>query len=172
MPNSVSPCPFDIGTLQTARCLIRLHQRLRGELIKASTVPRQLLVDPDLAKQYMHHIEGLMPLLGVNFEPEKLKPIRTLPHDGPLNHGQLRAEVFKCLRAEGRPLTAKEVARLLRERHSIRLDADSQARFLQKIREALHALKRKGAAQSLFDYGDGPTTREQQWTCIGDYAQF
>jgi len=95
----------------------------------------------------MAHIAALMPLLGVRFDPAALKPIRTLPKVGPLGYGDVRAGILAVLRANGGSLTYVELADGVLEKHGITLDVPARRHFLQKLREATHALARQGAVE-------------------------
>jgi hypothetical protein len=59
---------------QLSRALLQLHCRLRGELAKARSGEDLLRPVPEVECD-MLHVEALMPLLGVDFEPESLRPI-------------------------------------------------------------------------------------------------
>jgi len=84
-----TPCPLLIQSTQTARGLLRIYERLNGELLKHRT-QQEVMVAPEQALQVMEHIAALMPFLGVNFDPKALKPLRTQPKIGPLGYGDER----------------------------------------------------------------------------------
>ena len=81
---SVTPkCPLPIVTTQLARHLLRMHCRLRGELAKASDGEAQM-VDNATAIDVLRNIEAVVRFMGVKFDPNALKPVRTRPQTGPL----------------------------------------------------------------------------------------
>ena len=131
---------------QAARSLLRLYARLRGELEKAKD-GEATLVHADDARRAIHHIASLMPILGVNFEPSALKPVRTHPRVGPLKHGELRAGILAALRASGDWMTYLQMAAAILEKHGITLTLSQHRHFLQKLREAVFALGRKGVLE-------------------------
>jgi len=143
-PPVVSPLP--IATVQTARGLLRIYARLRGELAKAKA-GEELFLTPDDARVAMSHIEALMPLLGVRFEPSALRPIRTRPKIGPLGYGDVRAGVLAALRAHGGWMSYTELADAVLVKHNATLAGPSYAHFLQKLREATHVLAKQGAVE-------------------------
>ena len=144
-----------VATLQTARGLLRIHARLRGELAKAKD-GQDVFLQPDDARAAMGHIAALMPLLGVRFDPSAMKPIRTLPKIGPLGYGDIRAGILAALRASGSWMTYPELVDAVLAKHRVTLDVPAHAHFLQKLREAVHALAGQGAVEkeSALKFGD------------------
>lgn len=65
--------------------LIRIYGRLQGELDKDKD-NRDALIDPAQSKVLVGHIEGLMPLFGVDFDPASVRTVRTCVRDpiGPI----------------------------------------------------------------------------------------
>ncbi len=143
----VSPLP--IATVQTARGLLRIYARLRGELAKAKD-GEELLMMPADAHAAMNHIEALMPLLAVRFDPSALKPIRTRPKIGPLGYGDVRGGVLAALRAHGGWMSYTELADAVLAKHKATLASPAYAHFLQKLKEAAHVLAKQGAVEREF----------------------
>jgi hypothetical protein len=86
-----------VPTMQTGRALIRLHQRLRGELAKQQ-YGEQLLVTIKTVRRAMIAIEALMPILGVDFDESLLRVVRNRVRVSPLGHGGMRAGILSALR--------------------------------------------------------------------------
>lgn len=141
-----APCPLPIATTQTARALLRLYARLKGELAKARR-GKETMVPPDEARALMNHIEALVAFLGIPFEPAKLRPIRTSPHIGPLDYGDLRANILAQLRRRGDWMSYREMAAGIVAEHELMLSAPQYRHFLQKLREATHILAQAGAVE-------------------------
>lgn len=137
--------PFGTKT-QVARGLLQLHCRLRGELAKAGSGEGQLIPVAD-AKRYMLHIEALMPLLGVDFDPASLPAIRTRQQIGHLDWGELRTGTLKVLRLNGGWMTYREIMETLLARNRVTLSDHDKTRFLQKVREALFFQMKAGAVE-------------------------
>jgi hypothetical protein len=85
-------------TLGLARGLIRLYMRLRGELAKSRST-EQVYVPISKARRLMQAIDGLMPIFGINFDPTRLRSIRTRRRVGPFEYGGLRHGVNGGLKA-------------------------------------------------------------------------
>lgn len=96
-PPLQSPFPLPVATLQSARSLIRMHQYLRGELLKQEG-SGDVLVEPAECHEAMAHIEGLLRFMRVNFDPKVLKARRAFPKIGRLEYGQVRAGALACLK--------------------------------------------------------------------------
>ena len=158
----VTACPLPIATTQLARGLLRLHSRLRGEFAKVAD-DEELLVPSEAAGAAMAHIEALVGFLGVRFEPGSLKPIRTRPRIGPLGHGDLRAEVLATLRASDDWMTYPAIADTIIAKHRLELTVQQHRHFLQKLREATHALGTQGAAERESSLKLGQTATLQRW---------
>ena len=141
-----NPCPLPIPTTQVARGLIRIHSRLRGELIKGCTDEAPLVGSSD-AQKAMAHIEGVLDFLGVDFVPARIKPVVTRVRIGPLNHGELRAEILAVLRTAADWRTYDEVAQTIVVKRRLTLDQPQHRHFLQKLREATHALVNSGVLE-------------------------
>ena len=151
-----------VATLQTARGLLRIHARLRGELAKAKD-GQDVFLEPDDARAAMGHIAALMPLLGVRFDPSAMKPIRTLPKIGPLGYGDVRAGILAALRASGGWMTCSELADAVLAKHRVTLDVPTHAHFLQKLREAAHALASQDAVERESALKFGEFAGLQRW---------
>jgi hypothetical protein len=65
-----------IPTVQTAQALVRLYGRLKGELSKASA-GESVLIPVDDVKLHMSRTIGLIPLLGIDFDPGSVKTVKT-----------------------------------------------------------------------------------------------
>jgi hypothetical protein len=157
-----TPCPLPVSTTQTARALLRIYARLKGELAKARR-GNETMVPPDEAQALMGHIEAVVTFLGVAFEPSALRAIRTSPHIGPLEYGDLRANVLVQLRRRRDWMTYREIAEGIVAEHEVTLSPSQYKHFLQKLREATHALAHAGAVEpeTVHPPLDGSTT--QRW---------
>lgn len=155
-------CPLPIATTQLARGLLRLHSRLRGELAKRAD-DEELMVDSETATAVLKHVEALVGFLGVRFEPKDLKAIRTRPKIGPLGFGELRLEVLAVLRAHGDWMTYAAIADAIIAKHGLELEPKRHRHFLQKLREAAHALAVEGALERESNLRLGQTTTLQRW---------
>lgn len=148
------PCPLPISTTQTARGLLRIYSRLKGELVKART-GEDAMVEPVEAQRVMEHIAALMPFLGVDFAPDELKAVRTRVLVGPLDFGDLRSGVLAQLRARGEWMTYAEVADAILTQHRVTLTPSQRKHFLQKLREGMHVLMKAGAVECETSIDDG-----------------
>lgn len=136
--------PLPVATVQTARSLMRLHQYLRGELLKRED-SEDLLVAHEECHHVMGAIETLLPFLRVHFDPSALKPRRAYPKIGPLEYGQIRAGALAALKRADSWRTYNEVLEHIIATHRLQLTPRERKHLLQKLREALQALKRVGA---------------------------
>lgn len=145
-----APCPLPngfplpVGTTQTARALIRMHQYLRGELTKREE-DGDVLVAPDVCHQQMAAIETLLAFMRVNFEPKTLKARRAYPKIGPLEYGEIRSGALRALKLAGDWQTYEQIACAIEDQHNLQLTDPQRRHFLQKLREGVHALKKAGA---------------------------
>jgi len=153
---------LSLPTKQAARCLLRLYARLHGELEKAKD-GEAVLVQWDEAMRAMGHIAALMPILDVNFEPSLLKPVRTRKRKGPLKHGELRTEILAALRAGGDWMTYPQISTKVLEKRGIVLTVAQRKHFVQKLREAVHALAGKGVVEREHELRLGENTQLQRW---------
>lgn len=110
--------------------LIRIYGRLQGEMDKASD-GRQRLIEPDQTKGIMGHIEGLMPLFGIDFDPTALKSIRTRVRTGLLKHGELRHGALTALEKSAGFMTYREIMNFIITKHRLKLSVHEQAQLLQ-----------------------------------------
>ena len=161
-PKSDWPGLLPVPTLQTARALIRLHQRLRGELAKREAGER-FLVDTRRTRRTITAIEALMPLLGIDFDASRLRVVRNRKRVGPFRHGHMRSGILAALRESGASLSYREIADALLIKHRKKLPVDRYRHFLQKIREALYNLKVKGRVQPQLLTGLRDGTSRQRW---------
>lgn len=159
-PSPHSPLP--IATAQLARGLIRLHARLRGELLKKSQ-GQVTFVEPEAATEGMRSIEGVIRLLGVRFDPGAIKPIKTWPKVGPMGYGDLRAEILAALRKHGSWMAYSEMADAIAAKRRLCLDVHQRRHFLQKLREATHALSSEGAVECEKSLQRGQGQQTQRW---------
>lgn len=157
-----SQFPFDLGITQAARTLIRTHQLLRGELLKHRD-GAEVFVQPDACLQRMAEIEAVLRFFGVDFDPRKLKPRRARPKIGPLGYGEIRAGVLDALKRAGDWQTYNQVADAVLRRHGIELTVPQRKHFVQKLREATHALKKAGAVVCERQLALGDNEVEQRW---------
>jgi len=139
-----------------------LYIRLKGELRKAAC-DEEALLDPAAAKSYMKHIEGLMPLLGVDFDPDLLKPVRTRVQIGPLDWGDLRSGTLAVLKGHGDWMTYRGIAEALLSRRQKDLDVPNMAKFVQKVREALFFQMKAGAVERELAIGLGVHDQKQRF---------
>jgi hypothetical protein len=143
-PPSTATFPLPVATTQTARSLIRLHQYLRGELLKRED-SEDLLVAHEECRRMMAAIETLLPFLRVNFDPSALKARRAYPKVGPLEYGQIRSGALASLKRAGSWRTYNQVLDDIVTTRRLHLTQRERKHMLQKLREALHALKGAGA---------------------------
>lgn len=166
MPKAQSPStrsfPFDVGVTQAARTLIRTHQLLRGELLKHQD-GEEVFIEPQACLQRMAEIEAVLRFFDVDFDPRKLKPRRARPKIGPLGYGEIRAGVLDALKRAGDWQTYNQVADAVLRRHGIDLTPAQRKHFLQKLREATHALKKAGAVVCERQLALGDNEVEQRW---------
>lgn len=155
-------CPLPISTTQLAQNLIRLHTRLRGELAKREDDEEQL-VDHETAQAVMAHIEPLLSFLAIDFDPKKLRPIRTRPKIGPLAFGDLRVEILAALRAATDWISYRDIADAIITKHGLALEPKRKRHFLRKLREATHVLAQQGAVERESELRLGQTTTLQRW---------
>ena len=132
---SRSKALLPVPAVQTARALVRLYGRLKGELSKASAGEEVMIPvgDVDL---HMSRIIGLMPLLGIDFDPEAVKTVKTRVQVDPLKWGNLRSGTLTVLRHRGDWMTYREIADALlaRNRKSQALDVALMSMFVHRQR--------------------------------------
>jgi hypothetical protein len=161
-PGDRPSCPLPISTTQTARGLLRIYARLKGEQLKHST-GEDVLVQSDEATLLMGHIAALMPFLGVDFAPEALKPLRTRVQIGPLGYGDVRAGVLAQLRAHGGWMTYAEMADSIISQERLTLTPAQRKHFLQKLRDATLVLAQAGAVEPEQRVKKGDGQQLQRW---------
>lgn len=151
-----------IRTTQLAQGLIRLYQRLAGELEKhhAGETP---LLSAEEAAGGIKHIRALLTMLGVNFDSRRIRPRRTRIQIGPLEYGGMKRGFLKVLKHRGDWMTYAEVVDTLIREHRLTLTVSQRRHFQQKIREAAHALKKAGLIEPQLDLGPGRDPQEQRW---------
>lgn len=135
-------CPLPISTRQSARALIRIHCRLRGEVEKAK-IGMKPLVSRREARAMMKHIEALLEFLGINFDPSTLRPTWTVPKVGHLEHGGMRRGILDALR-QGNWLTYRDIGKTIVANRRLQLTPKQFHDFLQKLREAMFVMKQRG----------------------------
>lgn len=121
--------------------LIRIYGRLQGEIDKTSD-GRQRLIEQDQAKEIMGHIEGLMPLSGIDFDPTAVKSIRTRVRTGPLKHGELRHGALTALKKNAGFMTYREIMNFIITKHRLKLSIHEQTQLLQSVKTAMFFLFR------------------------------
>lgn len=134
-----------IATQQTARNLIRLYARLKGEVQKA-TDGEDTFMWANEAKAYMRHISRLMVLLGVDWHPGDIRPVKTRVQSGPLPWAKLRPGVLAVLRANYKKgwVSYEEIAIAILAREGVKVDQKDMKLFKQRIREGCWFLVRDG----------------------------
>lgn len=157
-----TPCPLPVSTTQTARALLRIYARLKGELAKARRGD-ETMVPPEEARALMGHIEAIVAFLGIAFAPDALRAIRTSPHIGPLEYGDLRANILAQLRRRRDWATYREIAEGIVAEHELTLSASQYKHFLQKLREATHALAQAGAVEPEMTHPPLDGSTPQRW---------
>jgi len=153
---------FNLGITQAARTLIRTRQLLRGELLKHQD-GEEAFVAADECLQRMAELEAVLKFVDVDFDPRKLKPRRARPKIGPLGYGEVRSGVLEALKRAGDWQTYKQLADSVLLRQGIELAPAQRKHFLQKLREATHALKKAGAVVSERQLALGDHEGEQRW---------
>lgn len=109
-----------IPTTRLAQDLIRLYQRLAGELEKRKVGESQLL-GREAAEAGMHHIRALLELLRVDFDPRRIKPRRSRVQIGPLDYGGVRRGILRTLKAADAWMTYAEIVDALILAHGLLL---------------------------------------------------
>jgi hypothetical protein len=158
LPRAILPIP----TTQTARGLLRIYGRLKGELAKARS-GEDVFMEPDEARAYMAHIKGLMPLLGVDFDPKAIRTVRSREQVGPLSHGGMRGGTLAVLKRNGGWMTYREIMQAHLTRSGAKLNKEEERHFLQKIREALFFLTKDGAVERELNISVGKTDELQRF---------
>lgn len=153
-----------IPTVQTAQALVRLYGRLKGELSKASA-GEDILIPVGDVKLHMSRIIGLMPLLGIDFDPEDVKTVKTRVQVGPLKWGDLRSGTLTVLRHRGDWMTYREIADALlaRNRKAATLDVPLMSKFVQKVREALFFQMKAGTVERELEIVPGASDQHQRF---------
>ena len=159
-----SKARLPIPTVQTARALVRLYGRLKGELSKAS-VGEGVLIPVDDVKLHMSRIIGLMPLLGIDFDPEAVTTVKTRVQVGPLKWGNLRNGTLTILRHRVDWMTYREIADALlaRNRKTETLNVALMSKFVQKVREALFFQMKAGTVERELEIAVGVSDQHQRF---------
>lgn len=125
-----------IATQQTARNLIRLYARLKGEVQKATDGEDTFMWATE-AHAYMRNISRLMVLLGIDWHPGDIKPVKTRVQSGPLPWSKLRPRILAVLRANREKgwMSYEEIAIALLAREGVSLDQKEMKLFKQRVRE-------------------------------------
>lgn len=145
--------------------LIRIYGRLQGELDKANG-GRPVLIEPDQTIELMGHIEGLMPLFGVDFDPAAVKTIRTIVRKSPLKHGQLRHGVLLALKKNGGFMTYKEVMAFIVDKHKLKLSDQEQTTLLLTVKQALFFLMQENDVERESEIGIGTNDQLQRFKLL------
>jgi hypothetical protein len=161
-PGATDGHPLGIATREFARDLLRLHMRLKGELAKHAE-RETVLVQPGEVHRLLVSIAGLMRLLEIDFDPTALPTIRTRIQLSPLGYGGMRAGIVRILRESEAAMSYEELTQAILARRGAQLSIGRYRRFRQKIREACHALAKRGRIEPLLSVGlcDGLT--RQRW---------
>lgn len=154
--------PLGIATYGLARDLLRLHMRLKGELIK-HIEGETALVRPAKVQRLLGSIAGLMEFLEIDFQPKALPSIRTRIHVSPLGHGGMRSGVVRALKDTDKGLTYDELTQAILARSGEQLSPDRYRHFRQKIREACHALAKRGRLEADLRVGLRDGLTRQRW---------
>ena len=149
-----------IQNTQLSRGLTRLYQRLAGEIAKAETRERPFL-SRDQAKAGMQQVAGLLELLGVNFAPEALKPVRTRPYGGGLlARGAIRIGVMRAVKASGGWLSVADIVQRIVSEHRLTLTAKQRRHLHISVKKRAGALKKAGLLER---ENSDPSARSQRW---------
>lgn len=151
-----------VPTTQLAQGLIRLYQRLAGELEKRKAGEAQLLARED-AEAGMHHIQALLELLRVDFDARRIKPRRSRVQMGPLDYGGMRRGILHALKAANAWMTYAEIVDALITLHGLALTPGERRHFQQKIREACSVLKQAALIEPELKLGPGQEPQRQRW---------
>jgi hypothetical protein len=148
-----------IQSTQLSRGLVRLYQRLAGELAKAETREKTFL-SSDQAKAGMQQVAGLLELLGVNFAPEALKPLRTRPYRGLLARGEIRIGVIRAVKASGGWLSVADIVKRIVSEHRLVLAPGQRRRLHITVKKRAAALRKAGILEREHS---GVDVRSQRW---------
>lgn len=159
-----------IKTTRLAQDLIRLYQRFAGELEKHRSGETPL-VSAEEAMAGMEHIRALLKALGIKFDSRRIKPRKTRIQIGPLDHGGMKRGILKALKLRGDWMTYTEIVDALTRSHRLHLTAPQRRHFLQKIREAAHALKKTHLIEPEQSLGPGREPQEQRWRLAASYRR-
>ena len=151
-----------VPTVQTAQALVRLFGRLKGELSKASAGEDVMIPIGDV-ELHMSRIIGLMPLLGIDFDPEAVKTVKTRVQAGPLKWGNLRSGTLAVLRHRGDWMTYREIAEALIARNGKTLDVALMSKFVQKVRESLFFQMKAGTVERELEIASGVMDQNQRF---------
>jgi hypothetical protein len=160
--SSADEFPLPHSTRALPRALIRLHQRCRGELVKEHK-GWEMLLSADEARRTMDVIEELLKILRVDFRPDKLKPVVTVPKNGPFDYGGMVTATLEALGACDRWMTYNEIVDWVDAAYKLGLEGPARVRYLQHTREALHELKKDGFVECELNIPQGVTTKIQRW---------
>jgi hypothetical protein len=145
--------------------LIRLYQRLAGEIEKAEDGEAPLLSEEDAAAE-MHHVTALLAILGVNFDSRRLKARKTRIQIGPLDYGGMRRGMLKALRTTGTWMSYSEIVDALVVRYDLVLTVEQRRHFQQKIREAASILRQAGLIEPELRLAPGCGPQQQRWRLV------
>jgi len=152
-------CALPIQTTQLSRHLVRLYQRLAGEVAKSKTREAPL-ISPEQAQAGIEHVTGLLALLGANFVPEELNPIRTRPVMGLLPRGAIRNGVLRALSVKGSWLSVADIVQRIVAQHCLVLTPRQRRRLHHTIKNRAAALRKTGLLEREHS---GPDIRKQRW---------
>ncbi len=145
-----SKATFPIPTLQLARNLIYIYARLKGEIAKADDW-QEMMIPFVQVKEYMRFIQQLMPLLGVDFDPHAIAPVRSKILDGPLKWGELRIGALKVLKKQGDWMTCRQIAEAVLSLHQIVLTHAQNMKFVSAMNTSLFVQYTAGTLEREFE---------------------
>lgn len=123
---------------------------------------QQILIPAADAQVYMKHIKELMPLLGVDFDPTAIKPVRSVVHDGPLPHGQVRIGILVVLRKHKDWMTVQQLSDAVLARHGKALSRDVEKKFQKVLRESVFFMHQAGTLERELDLHPGFGSQHRQ----------
>jgi hypothetical protein len=168
MKTQNAPCGvLPIQNTQLSRGLVRLYQRLKGEAAKGKTRGKPFLTQ-DQAKTGMQQVAGLLEIMGVSFDPEALKPVRTRPYTGLLPRGAIRIGVMRAVKAGGGWLSVADIVQRIVSEHRLTLTAKQRRRLHISVKNRAAALKKAGLLER---ENSDPAARSQRWRMNPDLAR-
>ena len=160
MKTQNAPCGvLPIQNTQLSRGLVRLYQRLKGEAAKGRPRGKPFLTQ-DQAKTGMQQVAGLLEIMGVSFDPDALKPIRTRPYSGLLPRGAIRIGVMRAVKKGGGWLSVADIVQRIVSEHRLTLTAKQRRRLHMSVKNRAAVLKKAGLLER---ENLDPAARSQRW---------